>query len=386
MRVLRKFQPDIIGITGSVGKTSAKDAIYEVLRTKFHVGKSVKSYNDELGLPLSILGTAPSGSILVWSANLFRAFARVFFSTKYYEKLVLEMGANKKGDLQYLVSIAPPHIAVVTNVAPAHLEFFGDLDGVYQEKSTLVKGLSEKDVAVLNYDDPRVKKMAGETKAKILFFSASSEVDVWANKIKASLDGLSFTLHYDNEKTEVFMKVIEKRMVYSALAATACGVIYGMDLQSIAKALEKYEPPKGRANLVKGIKKTIIIDDTYNANPESMSAALSTLNDIARDFPKSRRVVALGDMREMGETAENFHRELGKSLKSKVDLVVAVGPMATYIYEEAKKFLPENSWYFTDSVSAAKAVGSLMVDNDIILVKGSRGIEMERIVERISNS
>jgi len=389
-RILKKFQPDIIAITGSVGKTSTKDAVYEVLKTKFNVCKNKGSYNNEIGIPLTILGLEPSSSFFVWGKNLFLAIFKILFSKKYWDILILEMGADHPGDISYLTSFIKPKIAIITCIAPAHLEFFGSLENIAQEKGKLVEVLSKDDWAVLNADDDRVVAMrkgissqvSGEA-AQVLFYGTDKNADVRADNTVVKLGQIDFELYYRGDKVLIHLHSLGRHHIYAALAAASCGIIYDMDLATIAKSLENFRPPWGRVNLLRGIKNSIIINDVYNSNPSSVQAALQALQDIKQEFPQRRRVVILGDMLELGEKSEELHRAIGKELIKTADLVFLIGKQSRNTFEEIRNDFLGKCFWFKEVKEGLNGIRNNIRENDIILIKGSRGMRMEKAVEEL---
>jgi UDP-N-acetylmuramoyl-tripeptide--D-alanyl-D-alanine ligase len=379
-RYLNRSKVDIIAITGSVGKTSTKDAIYQVLSAKFKIGKNQGNYNNEIGVPLSTLNLKAGGFPFGWSKNIFLGFFKSLISKNNFDKIILEMGADHPGDIKYLTSFIKPNIAVVTRVACSHLEFFCSLENVAKEKGALVESLDSNGWAILNRDDPNVKKMEKRSKAKVFFFGLDKEADLYADEIKVDINGLDFKIHYKRESAKVHINIVGKHLIYSILAGIATGLVCNMKLEDCVDAIKNFQTEKGRLNLVKGVKNSIIINDTYNANPESMKAAIQTINDLAN---KRRKIVVLGDMLELGEGSHEFHREIGKQLVGKVDLVFTVGPNAKFIFEEVGKKMDGKVFWFSDSDSAKEAVKENIKSGDIVLVKGSRGMKMERIVDVI---
>ncbi len=382
-RILRKFKPDIIAITGSVGKTSTKDAIYEVLSKKFKVKKNKGSYNNEIGIPLTILGLDPSGSFLVWGKNIVLSLIKILFGREYWDIVILEMGADRPGDISYLTSFIKPRVAVVTRVAPAHLEFFGTVENIAREKGRLVEAIDNEGWAVINIDDNMVAGMTRRCNGKILSVGTDGKADIRADKIKVNLGYTNFDVHYKKDLVLVSIKSPGRHQVYTALSAIACGIIYDMDLRETADLLKNYKPPRGRVNLIGGINKSIIIDDTYNSNPGSVESAINTLNDIKREIPASRRITILGDMLELGIQKEDLHRKTGKMLTGKTDIVFLIGELSHGTFDEIKNDFPKKCFWFRDAADAVVEIKRIMKENDIILVKGSRGMRMERIVEAI---
>lgn len=375
IRLLRKFHPDIIAITGSVGKTSTKDAIYEVLKDKFEVRKSEGNFNNEIGVPLTIIGAKSF-------KNIFTILKNTFFSKRYPQILVLEMGADKPNDIKYLTSFVKPKISVITRVAASHLEFFRSIENVVKEKGILVESLDKNGWAVLNYDDEKVKTMAKRTCGKILFFGQDIDADIIASDIKMNLKGLNFNISYKKEKMNFSLNIIGRHQVYSVLAGICCGLVYGMNLEEIAKNLKNYKLSKDRTNILKGIKNSTIINDVYNANPESMIAAIETLDELA---DRKRKVVVLGDMFELGKESKDLHLQVGEYLMEKADVVVLAGEMMKNVFEQLKKKFAGNIYWFSNSGETSKNIRNIIREDDIILVKGSRGMRMENVVEAIED-
>src|SRR3989338_2559273 len=316
VRILKKYRPKIVAVTGSVGKTSTVEAIYTVLSADFSVRKNLKNYNNEIGIPLSIIGVESGNAKLGrWIIILLRAVRLVLFRDHKYPKiLILEMGADPPGDLWYLLRFVPLTIGVVTSVAPAHLEFFKTVEAVAAEKAAIVSRLPKTGTAILNYDDKLVRAMAAKIPKSSRMFGLLSKADVYAtgislNQTNQKLGGITFTLHYRGETATVALPhVIAEHLVYSALAAAAVGITLGIPLPTIAGRLKKFEPPAGRMRLIAGIKKTLIIDDSYNSSPLPAKKALWQLGKLTA---KGKKVAVLGDMLELGSYAETAHQEVG---------------------------------------------------------------------------
>lgn len=338
--ILKLKKPEIIAITGSVGKTSTKEAIFHILKDKFDVYVSQGNLNTEIGAPLSVMRYPETPSkIGYFKVILFGVFKNLF---SYPKVIILEMGADKPGDIKYLTGFIKPKVAVVTSVGPTHLEFFGSIDGVAEEKSALIKSVSSKGWAVLNQDDPRASKMAEETKAKIKYFSAKP-INIYKE------------------------------------AAKAVGEIYG--ISDPENKLKDFKMPKGRMNIIRKNDYTII-DDSYNSNPLAAEAALSELAKF-----RGRKVAILGDMLEQGENTQKSHREIGELAARICDQLMFVGEYSEYFKEGAKNKL--DSKYINkvkNSSEAAQKVLKIIKPGDVILVKGSRGVGLEKVVEELVNS
>lgn len=342
-KVLAKHQLDIIGITGSAGKSSAKEAIFQVLKGKFNgrVKKSEGNLNTEIGLPLAILGFKNSPSMLAWPIVLIAAFFRANFSLfdplKNILILVLEYAADKHGDIDCLTKIAHPKIGVISSIGAAHTEFFGNVENVAKEKFSLVKALTKEGYAIFPKDCPFEEVFIKKIKAKIVYFSG--------------------------ESLEPYKEI-----------AKIVGKIYQIPDKEIKNTLDHYQQLAGRANIIKGIKNTTIIDDTYNANPLSMQLALRNLIANSEKLKANRRIIILGDMRELGNLSQKYHAEIYHQAQKLADLLITVG-------SEFRKISPDNN--FTNSQLAGEFILSKLENNDIILVKGSRAIRMEKVVRTL---
>ncbi len=393
--VLAKYKPYVIGITGSVGKTGAKEAIVQVLSQKYYIRGSQKKYNNEIGLPLTILGfNSPGKSIVGWIGLFWRAGMLWLKKDKNYpEILVLEMGIDRPGDMKYLTKITKPNMGVMTRVGETHLEFFGSIEEIEKEKGLLIKNLNEEGTAILNYDDERIRNI--KTKNKIITYGFEKGSDVLAKDLKfnfegnkevENLQGVSFIISYSHKEEKVILpNVIGYSSIYAALAGAATGLAYGMKLSEIIKALSGFKSPRGRMNLIEGIKHSMIIDDTYNSSPQSAQIALDWVKQIK---PKdgTRKIAILGDMLELGSYSEEGHRLIGEvAVKSGVDKLITVGERAQDIGRGAEDagMKRDNIFHFETSDEAKKFVEDRIVKGDLILIKGSQGIRMEKIVKEI---
>jgi len=395
--VLKKYSPKVVGLTGSVGKTSTKEAIFKVLSEKYKVGKNIKNYNNEIGLPLSILGMESARrNPFMWLKVFIKGLSLLIFRKKDYpEVLVLEMGADKPGDIKYLVDFVKCQVGVVTAIGPAHLEMFGSVEKVAAEKQHVVSHLKVNEYAILNIDDELVIKMREKTRAKVITYGFTESADVRAVDLKISagpssdpwtdmqIKGMSFKLKYKGSTVPVFLpKVLGKHQVYSALAAAAVGVSQDMNLSDIAEALGHFEAPAGRMRLIAGIKHTSIIDDTYNSSPLAVQAALRVIKDI--DIP-GRKFVVLGDMLELGDYTETAHREVGLAAADVADILVTSGHRSKLTARAALEagLDSQRVFSFDDPRSTGKFLQSRLESGDLALIKGSQGARMEKVVREI---
>ena len=401
---LWRFKPEIIAITGNVGKTSTKEAVSVVLSKVKKVRSGKGNLNNEFGVPLTIIGDwaddyyDAGNSFLFWCRVLFVSFFKLFFDKKYPEVLVLEFGADKPGDIGRLVKKYKPKIGIVTAVGeiPVHVEYFSDTDNVSREKSKLISGLKSVDYAILNHDDPSVYAMKDKTKAKVITYGFAEGADVKLSNFDFRLDdsgkpsGIGFKIHYGDNVSFVpvaLYGMLGKSQALAAGAAAAVGIIYGMNLIEISQALADYKGPKGRLRILSGIKNSIIIDDTYNAAPSSTHLALDTLKDLPLQEVQgkpARRVAVLGDMLELGKYMVEAHESIGNLAGNIIDLLITVGLRGKFIAHAAENQMPkENIFSFPTSDLAKGKVQELIKEGDVVLVKGSQGVRMEKIVEEI---
>lgn len=393
-RILKRYKPLIVAVTGSVGKTSAKQAIGTVLSAKWPTRAASKNYNNELGVPLAIIGTAaPGRSPVKWAAVFGKAFDLLIVTDRRYPKaLVLEFGADHPGDIAHLLSFVHPHVGVLTAIGEAHMEFFKTQEALAREKSLLITSLPKNGIAILNADDVRVASVSGLTSAKVLQFGIENAAEVNAKKILIVYDiagrasGMSMEIAVQG-KTETLeiAGVIGTQHAYAALAGIACGLAVGVPLHEAVDALRRYAPPPGRMRLLKGIKETTLVDDTYNASPTAALAALEALRSV--EVPESaERYACVGDMLELGEYTEAGHRSVGKKIAELgIDVLVTVGERAKLLADEARRCgLEEHRIISLDTADeAGKFLQNKIKKGDVVLLKGSQGMRMEKAVFEI---
>ena len=388
-----RYQPTVIAITGSAGKTSTKEAIYAILRNYYKVRRASGNFNNEIGVPLTILGGWEEiGGIFFWPKVILRALICLLNPRKsaYPQILVLEYGADKPNDIKYLLEIARPKVGVVTAIGeiPTHIEFYQDRETLIRGKTRLIEQLPVSGYAVLNCDDPIVKAMETKTRGKIMTFGFSAGADVRVTNLEMNLDdgkpiGISFKIEYKGSITPFKIKgVLGRSHAYAAAAATYVGLISGLNLVQISESLLKnYKPAERRMNLVKGIKDTLIIDDSYNASPLSVREALAALGEIQN----ARRIAVLGDMLELGRYSPEAHEIIGALAKTRADVLITVGPRARFIIEGAlaKGFDRNKIFGFATVNEAKKFIQETIRKGDIILVKASRAIGLDKIVDEL---
>ncbi|MFZ4631605.1 MAG: UDP-N-acetylmuramoyl-tripeptide--D-alanyl-D-alanine ligase [Patescibacteria group bacterium] len=393
--ILKKYQPVVIGITGSIGKTSAKDATYEVLKDKLRVRTSFKNYNNEIGLPLTIIGLeSPGRNLLGWFKIFFKAWGLILITDKNYPQvLVLEMGVDRPGDMDYLTNIAPVNVGIVTAVSYSHLEYFGSVINIKKEKQVLIEKLDSKGLAILNFDNEYVREMADVSKARILSYGLNDGANLQAQDIVYNytkegydLSGINFKLNYNGSIVPVTMKnVMAETALYAALAAAAAAIYFDFNLIEVADALSDFSLPHGRMNLLPGVKHTFIIDDTYNSSPEASLAAIETLRKVKVDGSAEKYVI-MGDMLEIGTYTEEGHRLVGKKIaQSNIKFLIAVGEKSRGYIHGAKEEGMEDDYifYFDKPEEAASFVKDRIKAGDVMLVKGSQGARMEKVVKEL---
>lgn len=385
-----RYRPGIVGITGSVGKTSAKFAIASVLSTDRKVRCTKSNFNNELGLPLTILGTWEEiKGAFFWPKVIFGSVWRLIFKIDYPEILILEYGVDKPGDMRYLLDIARPNVSVITAIGeiPAHVEFFSGPEEVGREKAKLIESLPAAGFAVLNYDDDTVTNLEERTRAHLITFGFEKGASVRVTGFETRAEGerplgVSFKLEYGGSFVPVRLDGAYGRTQGYAAAAGACvGLIFGLNLVKISDGLQHYEPAPHRLNITPGIKNTFILDDCYNANPTSMYAALDTL----RVLPGKRKIVVLGDMLEIGKYAMQAHEKIGAISAKVADQLFTVGPRSKFIAQGAiAGGMPKRSVQQFETADDAKiAIIQAVRKGDMILVKGSHAMELEKVVEEL---
>lgn len=393
--VLKKYNPKIIAVTGSVGKTSAKDAIATILGQKFFVRKSVKSYNSEIGVPLTVLGCETGWlNPFIWFANILKGIKLLAIKTDYPAWLVLEMGVERPGDMEKLVSWIKPYAVVVTALAeiPPHVEFFASPEELIGEKMKILDNLKSDNFLILNSDDKTLCEAKNKTQAKTLAFGFGEDADLRASNYRIVFrkedsfeipEGISFKLDCRGSSFPVrIFGAFGSHQVYSGLAALAIGIVADFNIIDVSESLSRYRPPPGRLRLIEGIKKTFILDDTYNASPSAVHAALDTLAEIPST---GRKIAVLGDMLELGKYTIDSHKAVGRRVAKIADFLFVIGPRSRFISEEARLngFNPENIFEFSESGEAGIPLQDILKEGDLILVKGSQAMRMEKIVEEI---
>jgi len=390
--ILRKYHPQIIGITGSVGKTSTKEAVLAVLKSRFNARGNISNYNNEIGLPLTIINARAQGKSLVgWVSVFWQAILMLIMRQSYPEILVLEMGVDRPGDMDYFNQFIHCDIGILTSIGSAHIEFFGSVNNIKNEKAKLLKNINPTGRALINYDNAESRAIINEVKATVLSFGFDDSSDIKAKNIQyfntdfsntPEKNGLKFeVVHYEKKVEIILPGIISRSAIYSSLAAIGVGLIFNMSFAEIINSLKNVKLPKGRMNLIKGINGSLLIDDTYNASPQSVKSAIDDLDKL---LVTGRKIIVLGDMLELGVEAENEHEEIGKIIASQnIDKVIVLGEFA----QNYKKGLIDSGYKSDDflEVNTHEEAGKFLQDyiqaNDIILFKGSQGVRIEKVVK-----
>ncbi len=347
----------VVGITGSVGKTSTKEVIASVLSEKYRTLKTQGNFNNELGLPLTIFRLRDED-----------------------ELAVLEMGISDFGEMTRLSAIARPNTGVITNIGTCHLENLGDRDGVFRAKTEMFANLQPGGQVVLNGDDDKLCRVTEVNGRKPVFFGMDAEKEVYASEVQSlGLKGMRCTIHLGEEAFSVHIPMPGKHMIYNALAAAAVGRIYGLTTEQIRRGIEKLQPISGRFRMIENAH-FLIVDDCYNANPMSMKASLDVLKDGA-----GRRVAILGDMGELGENEEALHREVGIHAGScGIDVCICVGKLSCHMAEAARNANPDLTVIYEETREQLLShLQTYVQDGDTILVKASHFMHFEEVVEAL---
>ena len=355
----RKLDLRVVGITGSVGKSTTKEMATEVLSTRYRTLKSPGNLNNEIGLPLTILKLSHG-----------------------HQRAVLEMGFYIPGEIAFLCDIALPQVGVVTNIGTVHAERAGSQEAIARGKAELVQALppAPEGIAILNFDDPWVRKMEEKTKARVFFYGLSPEAHLWADQVVGlGLDGIRFRLHYAGETLYVKIPLIGRHSVHTALRAAAVGLAEGMNWQQILEGLMQGHTQL-RLAAVRSETGALLLDDTYNASPESMLAALNLLDEL-----DGRKVAVLGDMLELGPYERGGHEMVGLRAAQVANVLLTLGERAHIFAEAARRAGMKKSSIieFDEFESLVEWLKSNLTKDDAVLIKGSHGLRMDRITSML---
>jgi UDP-N-acetylmuramoyl-tripeptide--D-alanyl-D-alanine ligase len=356
--VRRAASLPVVAITGSVGKTTTKDMTAAILATRGPVLKTEGNLNNQYGVPLTLLCLRPE-----------------------HRAAVLELGMSAAGELRALTHLAEPDVAAITRVAAVHLEFFPSLDAIASAKAEILEGLRPGGAAVMNRDDARVRRIGESFRGRVVWFGRDPHADVAATTERASAEGTRFSLRVEERAVDVALPLAGPHFVTAFLAASACAYALGVSPEQIAGAAASLRPARHRGEVHRLGQGVTVLDDCYNSSPEALEAAVVALTLL----PGRRRVAVLGDMLELGPTARALHRERGRSLGGRVDAVAGVGPLAREIVLGAAEagLSADALQHFATAEEAAAALDRLVRPGDTVLVKGSRGVRLETVVDAL---
>lgn len=393
--VLKKYKPKVVAITGSVGKTSTKDAIYVALSSAFFVRKSEKSFNSEIGVPLTILGCQNAwNNPLSWTKNIFIGLGIILLKNHYPKWLVLEVGADAPNDIKNIACWLKPDVVVLTKFAtiPVHVEFFESPQDLIDEKKKLIEYLKKDGVLIINNDDQNMKLIYPPEGARRILFGFEDGSEIMGSNYQIIYKdfkpkGITFKIDYAGKSVPVILNgILGQHQVLPALAALSVAISQGLNVVTVSQALGKRDRLQpGRMHLLEGIKETFIIDDSYNSSPVAARKAVETLGDIKIEVLGGRKIAVLGDMLELGKYSTEEHKKLGKTVAINCDFLIAVGVRAKEIAEGALLggMSEKNILQFESSEETGKYLQNFISNGDVILVKGSQSIRTEKVVEEI---
>ncbi len=392
--VLKKQNPQVIGITSSSSEASTKNVVAHLLENEFSIRQAYGNQNAEIGLSLAILGIKSIDKSIIGVIGICRIFLREFTSKSYPQILILEYGVDSIGDMDSLLEIAKPTVAVVTEISSTYYEFFDNLNEIAIEKSKLARAVvcsnnNEICGVVLNGDDSSVMKVQKDLICPTYIYSTNKKTTFYSTGVHLNfhddvLHGISFKINYNGNSVPIrLLNVIAVHQIYPILAAITVASIYKMNMIDIAQKLQSYKPPVSRMTYLEGINNSMIIDDTFNASLESTESAIDSLSNIKA----MRKIAILGDILELGKISDEGHEKIVKKIASKkIDFVIFVGDNFK-IHKDIlleKDFILDENLFFCDSpIIAKRIIYGKIRKNDLILVKGSQGMRMEKVVEEI---
>jgi UDP-N-acetylmuramyl pentapeptide synthase len=394
---LRRYKPKIAAVVGSVGKTSTKDAIYTVISGHFFTRKSQKSFNNDIAIPLTILGLPNAWSNpFLWLKNMIEGLLLIALPHKYPEWLVLEIGADRPGDIEKISKWIRPDVVVITRFGdvPVHIEFFPSIEDLVNEKGSMARALKRGGTLILNHDDKRVMDFADSLLSSRITYGFSPGADVVAGHDRITYGmydesdlefpyGIEFRIDHAGNSIPISLQgAIGHQHIYPYAAAFAVGTALGINSVAISEALAAHIPPNGRMRLLPGVNDTLIIDDTYNSSPVAVQEGLKTLRDIVAP---GRKIAILGDMMELGEYSKEEHQKMGEMASKVVRLLVTVGIRSRVTAAAALDagLSDDAILQFDDSQEAGQYMSEHLKKGDIIFIKGSQAARMERTTEQV---
>lgn len=353
-----KFKIPFIAVTGSVGKTTTRDMVYSTISAKYNSLKNVGNLNNQFGVPLTL-----------------------FNLNKEHECAVIEMGMSGFNEIEYLANIVNPQIGIISNIGYSHVEHLGSRDGIFKAKMEVATNFDENSLLIVNGDDDCLKTLKTKDLVyKLRTFGFDKDNDIYCESYEMDEESINFVADINRKKEEFFIPTVGKHNIYNAMAAILVGLNLNMTIEEIKDGLKNFQCTKNRLDIIKKDKLTII-DSVYNASIDSMSAALNILGRY-----ENRRVAILGDMFEMGEFAEFGHRQVGKAALGNIDIMIAIGKDSEFIVKELKEnnMNENNLYHFETKEEAIENLDNIIKDDDVILVKASRGMNLEKVVEYLN--
>lgn len=353
-----KFKIPFIAVTGSVGKTTTRDMVYSTISAKYNSLKNVGNLNNQFGVPLTL-----------------------FNLNKEHECAVIEMGMSGFNEIEYLANIVNPQIGIISNIGYSHVEHLGSRDGIFKAKMEIATNFDENSLLIVNGDDDCLKTLKTKVLVyKLRTFGFDKDNDIYCESYEMDEESINFVAVINGKKEEIFIPTVGKHNIYNAMAAILVGLNLNMTIEEIKDGLKNFQCTKNRLDIIKKDKLTII-DSVYNASIDSMSAALNILGRY-----ENRRVAILGDMFEMGEFAEFGHRQVGKAALGNIDIMIAIGKDSEFIVKELKEnnMNENNLYHFETKEEAIESLDNIIKDDDVILVKASRGMNLEKVVEYLN--
>ncbi len=384
---LWRIKPQIIGITGSFAKTSVRDALAHALQQKFMVRKNKEGFNTEYGICLDILNISKTGkvgakhSFFSWLRILGHGFFDALFSKEKYQKLILELGIDKPDDMDLILKVMKPDIQIVTGITLNHVEYgFSCEQDIWDEKKKLLYAVPKNGFAILNSDDGYVASAQHDLHCNIIDFGEKSDnASLKLTVLNSDINGLQIKFSYGDKSVDSSFEILGKQHATVLGATIATLLALNVELEEAISLLKDFKLPKHRMDKMITSNNAIVLDSTYNASPKTMMAAL----DLLAELPAQRKIATIGSMNELGEYSDQKHLEIGEYIAKKADVLIAVGHSADLLIQGFSKSCDKKFFKFSSSDMAAEFLKTFIQEADLILVKGSHSIEMDKIVDEL---
>lgn len=386
--IIKRYNPVVVSVTGTVGKTSTKESIHDAFSGFYRIRKSEGNLNTDIGAPLVFWGIKePGNNIKEWIFILLKGFWTIIKKDKNYpEIIIVELAADRPGDIEYLASFINSQIGIITMIGevPVHVEFYKNIDQVVEEKKKIIKSINENGFLIFNFDDPKIanlKKDKLSKKINKISFGFKKESDILIKNFECNFpEGSSVVINYKDEDFSLFLSgCIGDSFAYIAASVFATGIGLGIEAKRIPEMIEKIRPTKGRLFIVKGKNDSTILDGSYNSSPASMRAGLLAL----KNSKGKRKIAVIGDMLEIGKYSQDEHKKIGKEAILLCDYVFFIGKKSKDAYDTVFKKKEGFVFWFENSEKAIPSIKKILSSGDVILVKGSQGIRTEKIVYAI---